>query len=132
VKHTLTALHPGGAVQDLVGGRPAQDQRGRLGCIDACRDPGQVADRKRAIVGVRSNYRHVGDAVAKLKIAHAVADLIDLPDNVIAHHERRPQPHRLRVQMTPDQHLGVVKARSEDAYPYLAGPLRRSARTAGE
>jgi hypothetical protein len=36
---------------------------------------------------------------ANLKAAHAIADLIDLPDDVVAHHERRPETHRLRVEV---------------------------------
>jgi hypothetical protein len=33
----------------------------------------------------------MSDSVANLKFAHAIAELIDLPDHVIAHHERRPE-----------------------------------------
>ena len=57
---------------------------------------------------------------ANLKVAHAITDLIYLPDHVIAHHERRPEAHRLRIQVAPDQHLGVVEARGEHTDSYLA------------
>jgi hypothetical protein len=41
-EHALALLDPGRAVKELVGGRPAQDQGGRLGRIDARRHAGQV------------------------------------------------------------------------------------------
>jgi len=43
-----------------------------------------------------------------VKAAHAVAELIDFPDDIIAHHEWRPSAHRLRVEVTPDHHVGVL------------------------
>jgi len=119
-EHALASLHPGRTVQELVRGRPAQDQRGRLRRVDARRHASHIARPERAILGVRPDHRHVRHAVANLKVAHAIADLIDLPDDVVAHHERRPEAHRLRVQVAPDQHLGVVKTRGEHADPHLA------------
>src|SRR5215469_8587905 len=37
-------------------------------------------------VAVRPEYRHVGHAVAKLKAAYAIAELIDFTDDVVAQH----------------------------------------------
>jgi hypothetical protein len=104
----------------LVRGRPAQDQRGRLCRVNAHRHAGHVVRAERAIIGVGPDHRHVGHSVANLKFAHAIAKLIDLPDHVIAHHERRPEAHRLRVQVAPDQDLSVIEARGEYTDPHLA------------
>ena len=41
-ERALAALHPGRTVQELVRGRPAQDQCSRLGRVDACRHASQV------------------------------------------------------------------------------------------
>lgn len=84
-------------MQKLVCGRPAQDQRGRFRRVETLRHAGHVVCPERTIVGVGSDHRHVGHAVANLKVAHAFAELIDFPDDVVAHHERRPEAHRLRV-----------------------------------
>ncbi len=51
---------------------------------------GQPVGPERATGGVRPDHRQISDAIAKLKAAHAVAELIDFPHNVIAQHERRP------------------------------------------
>ena len=119
-KHALASPHPGRAVQKLVRGRPAQDQRSRLRRVDAHRHAGHVVRLKRAIVGVRPDHCHVGHAVATLKVAHAIADLIDLPDDIVAHDKRWPEAHRLRVHVATDQHLGVIEARGEHTDPHLA------------
>jgi hypothetical protein len=55
-----------------------------------------------------------------LKAAHITADLIDFPDDVIAHHEWRPACGSLRVEVAPDQHIRVLHARREHADPHLA------------
>jgi hypothetical protein len=39
-EHALASLHPGRAMEELVRGRPAQDQRGRLRRVDARRHAG--------------------------------------------------------------------------------------------
>jgi hypothetical protein len=56
---------------------------------------------------------------------HVVADLIDFSNHVIAHHERRPAPRRLWVQVAPDQHVGVLQARGKHVDPHLASAGRR-------
>jgi hypothetical protein len=61
----------------------------------------QVAGPERAIGGVRPEYRQIGHPVAKLKAAHAITELIDFPDDIIAQHKRRPAAHRLRVEVAP-------------------------------
>jgi len=93
----LARADAGSAVQELVRGRPAQDQRGRLRRVEARRHAGQAVSPQRTIGGVRPDHRHIGHAVANLKVAHALAELIDFPDHVVAHYERRPEAHRLRV-----------------------------------
>ena len=51
-EHTLASLHPGRAVKELVCGRPAQDQRGRLRRVNARRHADQAVGPERAIGGV--------------------------------------------------------------------------------
>ena len=84
-----------------------------------------MAGLERAIGGVRLEHGHIGHPVAKLKAAHAIAELIDFPDDIIAQHERRPAVHRLRVEVAPDHHVGVLQTRGEDADSHLAPPGRR-------
>jgi hypothetical protein len=96
-------------VQKLVGGRPAQDQRGRLRRVKARWDAGQAVRPERAIGGVRRDHGHIGHAVANLEAAHSIAELIDFPDDIIAQHERWPAVHGLRIEVTPDQDVGVLQ-----------------------
>src|SRR5262249_52685467 len=124
-EHALAALHAGRAMQHLVGRRPAQDQRGGLGRVDALGYAGQVAGPERAIAGVGADDRHIGHAVANPKAAHARADLVDLPDHVVTHHERRPAQARLGVEVAPDERVGVLDAGREHANPHLAAAGRR-------
>ena len=124
-EHALAWRHVGRTVQELVRRRPAQDERGRLRRVDARRHASQVVGPERAIRGVRPDHCHVGHAVANLKAAHAVAELINLADDVIAQHEGRLEAHRLGVEAAPDQHLGIVHARGEHADPDLAPAGRR-------
>jgi len=107
-------------VQELVRGHPAEDQRGGLRRVNANRHLGQVARLERAIGSVRPEHRHVSHTVAKPKPAHAIAELINFPDYIVAHYKRWPAGRGLRVEMTPDQRVGVFKARGEYADPYLA------------
>ena len=101
-------------------------ERRRLRRVDARGHAGQIFGAERAIGGVRADHRHIGHAVAELKAAHAIAELIDFPDDIIAHHERRPAEHRLRVEVAPDHDVGVLDAGGEHADPHLA-PARPSA-----
>jgi hypothetical protein len=78
-----------------------------------------------AIGSIRPDDRHIGYAVANLKGAHAIAELIDLPDDVVAEHERRLKMHRLWIEMPPDHDIGVHHAGREHADPYLAAAGRR-------
>src|SRR5215469_16427997 len=61
----------------------------------------------------------------KLKSAHAIAKLIDFPDDIVAHYKRWPAGRCLRVEMASDQCVSVLKARSEHADPHFAGTSRR-------
>jgi hypothetical protein len=119
-EHALASLHSRRAVQELVRGRPAQDQRGRLRRVDARWHAGQVVSPQRAIGSVRPDHCHVGHAVANLKAAHPIADLIDLADDVISHDERRPAAHCLRVEVAADHYIGVFHTRGKHADPHLA------------
>jgi hypothetical protein len=116
----LTLLHPGRAMQELVCGRPAQDQCGCLSRVNASRNAGQVLGLERAIGRVRADHRHIGNAIANLKSADAIAELIDFSDKVITHYEWWPAGRSLRVEVTSDQRVGVLHARSEHANPHLA------------
>src|SRR6516162_10268555 len=100
-EHALAALYSCRAVQKLVRGHPAQDQRGGLSRIDARRHRGKAVSPKRAIGGIRTDHCHIGYAVAKLKAADTIAELINFPDEIIAHHERQPAAHRLRIEVAP-------------------------------
>ena len=124
-ENALAPLRTGHPVEELVRGRPAQDQRGRLRRVEARRHAGQAVSPKRPIGGVRTDHRQIGHAVANLKAAHAIAELIDFPDHIISEHERRPAGRSLRVEVTPDQHVGVLHARGEHAGPHLAPAGRR-------
>ena len=112
-------------MKELVGGRPAQDQRGRLRRIEARRHAGQAVSPERAIGGIRPDHRHIGHPVTYLKAAHALAELIDLPEDIVAHHERRPAAHGLRIEAAPDQYVSVLQTRGEHADPHLAPAGRR-------
>ena len=57
------------------------------------------------------DHRQIRHAVANLKAAYAIADLINFPDDIISQHERRPAVRSLRVQVLPDQHVSVLHAR---------------------
>ncbi|HEY6979415.1 hypothetical protein, partial [Reyranella sp.] len=59
-EHAIAAPHPGGAVKELVRGRPAQDQRRRFCRVDARRQASQMVCPERAIGGIRPDDRHVG------------------------------------------------------------------------
>ena len=96
-ERALSSLNSGRAVKELIGGRPAQDQRGCLCDVDTRRHMAQPVVSERAIAGIRPDNRHIGHAVAKLEADYAVAQLINFADDVIAQHERRFQAHRLRV-----------------------------------
>jgi hypothetical protein len=107
-------------MQELVCGRPAQDQCGCLGRVNASRHAGQLLGPERAIGRVRADHRHIGNAIANLKSADAMAELIDFSDKVITHYEWWPAGRSLRVEVTPDQRVGVLQPRSEYADPHLA------------
>ena len=47
------------------------------------------------------------------------------PDDIIAQHKRWPAAHRLRVEVAPDHHVGVLETRGEDADTHLAPASRR-------
>jgi hypothetical protein len=78
-EHALTVLHPGRAMKQLIRGRPAQNQRSRLGDVNAGGNAGQIFCAQRAISRIGSDNRQIGHAIADLKPAHVVADLIDFP-----------------------------------------------------
>jgi hypothetical protein len=124
-ENPLTRLHPRRPMKELVRRRPAQNQGGRLRRVNAHRHASQVARLERAIAGVGPDYGHVGDPVAHLIAGHALAELIDFPDNIIALHKWRPEKHRLRIEMTPDHHVRVFNARREYANAHLTPPSRR-------
>jgi hypothetical protein len=107
-------------MQELVCGRPAQDQCGCLRRVNARRHAGQVLGLERAIGRVRADHSHIGNAIANLKPADAIAEPIDFSDKVITDYERRPAGGSLRVEVTPDQRVGVLQARSGHANPHLA------------
>ena len=71
-------------MKELVSGHPAQDHRNRLRRVDARWHAGKLVSPERAIGGVGPDHRHVGHAVANLKAAHTITELIDFPDNIIA------------------------------------------------
>jgi hypothetical protein len=124
-EHTLAALHLGRAVKELVGGRPAQDQRCRLRRVDVGRHAKPIAGPEGAVGGVRPDDRQIGHPVTKLKAAHALPELIDFPNDIIAQHERRLDAHGLRVEVTPDHHIGVFQTGGEYADAHLVPPGRR-------
>jgi hypothetical protein len=94
--------------QELVRRHPAQDQRSRLCRVEARRHAGRSVSPERPIGGIRSDHRHIGHSVADLEVAHAIGELVDFPDHVIANHERWSAERRLRVQVAPDQHISVL------------------------
>ena len=102
-----------------------KNQRGRFRRIHTRRHADQMVGSQRAIGGVRPNDGHIGHPVAERKAAHVIAELIDFPDDIIAHYERRPQAHRLRVEMSPDRDVGVLEARGEHADSHLVAGGRR-------
>jgi hypothetical protein len=54
-----------------------------------------------------------------------MAELIDFPDHIVAHYERRPAGRSLWIEMTPDQCVGVLQTRGEHANAHLASSGRR-------
>jgi len=111
-------------VQELICGRPTQDDSGRLRGVDARRHTRQIVSPKRAIGGIRPEHRHVGHLIAKLKAAYAITQLIDLSDDIIAQHERWPLAHRLRVEVAADRNVCILQARGEHADSYLSPACR--------
>ena len=97
-----------------------KNQRGRFRRIHTRRHADQMVGSQRAIGGVRPDDGHIGHPVTERKAAHGIAELVDFPDDVIAHCERGPEVHRLRVEMSPDRDVGVLEARGEHADPHLA------------
>jgi hypothetical protein len=87
-EHALASLNSGSAVQKLVCGRPAQDQRGRLRGVNTRRDATEVVGAKSTIGYIGSDDRHVSHTISNLKALHAIAELIDLPDDIISQHKR--------------------------------------------
>src|SRR5215468_3173446 len=124
-QYALSRLHLRSAMQELVRGHPAQDQRGSLRRVDSPGDRGQATRLEREIGGIRSEDRYVRHAVTKLKLIHANAELINLPDDIVAHHKRRAARRGLRVEMAPDQRVGVLNAGGQYPDPYLAGTSHR-------
>ena len=119
-ERALSSLHQRRAVKKLVCGCPAQDQRGRLCCVDARGHAGQVAGPQRAVGGVRPDHRQIGHSVTKPIAAHVVTKLVDFPDEIVTQRERWPAAHRLRIQMAPDHHIGVLQTGGEHADAHLA------------
>jgi hypothetical protein len=62
------------------------------------------------VLSVGSDHRHISHAVANLKAADAIAELINFADDIIAEHQGRPTEHRLRVEVTPDYDVSVFHA----------------------
>jgi hypothetical protein len=81
-----------------------------------------MARLKRAIGGIRSEHRHVSHAVAKLKSAHAIAELIDFPDDIVAHYKGWAAGGSLRVEMATDQRVGILKAEARTRTRTSPGP----------
>jgi hypothetical protein len=65
---------------------------------------------ERAISGIRADDRHIGHAVAQPKASYALAELIDVSDDIIAEYERQTLGCGLRIHMPPDQSVCVVEA----------------------
>src|SRR5262249_42428766 len=61
----------------------------------------------------------------KPKATHAIAELVDFTDDIIAHREGRPAVCCLRVEVTPNRHIRVLQTRGEHAHSHLAAPSRR-------
>jgi hypothetical protein len=95
-EHALASLHPSRPVEEPARGRPAQAQRGRRR-VEARRHAGQAVSPKRAVGRVRPDHRQIGHAVASLKAAHAIPELIDFPDDIIS-----PALRRATIRARPD------------------------------
>jgi hypothetical protein len=115
----------GDPMEKLVRGGPAQNQRRRLRRIYARRHTGQLLGPERAIGRVRSEHGHVSHSIAQPKAAHAITQLIDFPDHIIADHEWRQASHRLGVEMAPDDDVGVLQACGKHAHAHLTPAGRR-------
>src|SRR5215468_1682194 len=130
-------------MEELVGDRPAQDQRGRLRRVESCGHGRQAVCSERAIGGVRSDDRHVGHAVSELEAGHAIAELIDFPDDVVARHEGRtaaaPRERWRRITMSVYSMLdastrtrtspGPAVGRGASTTSISSGPPERLTRT---
>jgi hypothetical protein len=101
-ENALASLDPGRAMKELICGCPAQDQRGRLGGIDARRHADHVAGPQRAIGGIRPDHRHISDTVTNMKSADTVPELINFSNQIITHYEWWPAGSSLRIEVTPD------------------------------
>jgi len=89
------------------------------------RHAGELLGPERAIRGVRPNDRHVGNPFTQLKAAHAIAELVNLSDEVVTHYERWAPQAGLRIEMLPYQGVGVLHAGGEHADPHLASAGQR-------
>src|SRR5262249_18920592 len=124
-EHALALPYPGRAVQELIGCRPAQNHRGCLRSINGWWQPGQMVDPQGAIVGVRTQDRHVGHTVTKPKPAYVIAELINFPDDVITDYERRTPKTGLWIEVAPNQRVRVLHARGKHMHPHFSPVGRR-------
>ncbi len=117
----LARRHLGVAMQELVRGRPAQDERRGLGRIQRRIDRRDAIGLQDAELRVATRGRQVGDALADPQRLDTRAEADDLPDEVVAEHERRLV---LQVGIAPlAQHdVGELNARGQDLHQHFAGP----------
>src|SRR5262249_55173653 len=105
--------------------RPAQNHRGCLRSINGWWQPGQMVDPQGAIVGVRTQDRHVGHTVTKPKPAYVIAELINFPDDVVTDYERRTPKTGLWIEVAPNQRVRVLHARGKHMHPHFSPVGRR-------
>ncbi len=117
----MTGGNPRNPMQELIRGRPAQDQRRSLCRVDAWWHANHTVRAERSIPRVRTRHGQIGNAVTDRERRDVCPDLTDLAHDVVPEHQRRflAKP---RVLPFADDDVRELHARSEHAHAHFVRP----------
>lgn len=107
-------------MQQLVGGRPAQHERGRFRGVERGVDNGGADGLERPVLRVGPGHRHFGHTLSDGRRGHVRADLHDLADEIVAEDEGRLLLE-VGVLAFAQQDIRELNACSEHLHQHLAG-----------
>jgi len=116
----LTLLNARDSMQELVGGHPAQYQRGRFGGVERGVDEDDLVGLQRAVLRVGSGHCQVGNALSDGPRSHAMPKLHDLTDEIVAKDERRLLLE-VGVLAFAQHDVGELNTCGEHLHEHLAG-----------